>query len=159
MPEGHWQVGLCDFVIHVAKAPHGFSVLHGFKHLRFLQAWLSGHSESDEHPSSIGAALKKDKRCSNGYQQKMKKKHTDFVTSDIPFAGISNFTRACHSSSRQSVIDLAYSIGHTRTDFQAWIFANAWETCLFARTITISLTSLINNRFWNYYFCIEKTRT
>ena len=55
MPVGHEHVGLCSMVVQIAKLEQGFSLEQGLMHFLFLQAWLYGHSGSDEQPTLIGA--------------------------------------------------------------------------------------------------------
>ena len=57
-PGGQVQLALWLLTEQIAVWLQGFSVVHGFIHLRFWQAWLGEHSKSDEQPIGSGSADK-----------------------------------------------------------------------------------------------------
>ena len=61
MPAGHVHVGRWLETEHTALELQGFSCTQGFIQLLDRHAKLRGHSSSAEHPTSTGAAFKKEK--------------------------------------------------------------------------------------------------
>ena len=57
MPAGHVHVGRWFETEQIALELQGFSWMHGLMQLLDLHAKLSGHSSSEEQPTSTGAAI------------------------------------------------------------------------------------------------------
>ena len=62
VPGGQVHIALWLVTEHLAEELHGLLTVQGLTQLREMQAWNDGHSSSEEHPASIGAALVGKKR-------------------------------------------------------------------------------------------------
>ena len=152
-PGGHLQTALWLLTVHSAVELQGLSTAQGLTQALFLQAWVNGHSSSDEQPTSMGAATK-GKQMVNLCL--LHPNHlswlTDFVTSDYAIASVAFKAYTAHCSSWCGRVDFASCIGHTRSYGCARIYtsvsASLLVTDLKGRTININSTVLF---FYNWF--------
>ena len=147
-PGGHLQTALWLFTVHSAVELQGLSAAQGLTQALFLQAWVKGHSSSEEQPTSRGAAENEKERTQSvsnlcfSYLAQL----TNFVTSDNSISCVAFKANTAHGSSGSCRMNLASSICHTRCYGCARIHTTVSTSFLVAnlkcRAVNINFTIL-----------------